>query len=179
MCLLFIDELKTNIAESMEAALLQLVKTELTYCQTASIMNEVVEELNLQDNPDQGTKEFLEAIDSISFYTNQRLMDYKASHSQEALQNHPPFVNLKKDLEALVQQTDEDEGADNADAETEAEEVDLDEEGDGSTPAREVIPELDPISKQPLRDPCRNRICRHIYGKASMLNLLKTTPRIR
>jgi len=43
----------------------------------------------------------------------------------------------------------------------------------------EYIPITDPITKQPLTDPVRNRICKHIYGKASMLELIKSNPNVR
>lgn len=43
----------------------------------------------------------------------------------------------------------------------------------------EFIPTTDPITKLPLTDPVRNSICNHIYGKKSILDLIKSNPRIR
>ena len=53
------------------------------------------------------------------------------------------------------------------------------ENDDGSLGVQEFIPITDPITKQPLTDPVRNKICKHIYGKASILALIKSNANFR
>lgn len=45
--------------------------------------------------------------------------------------------------------------------------------------AAEIIPELDPMTKQPLQNPVRNKKCKHIYGKESVIQSLQQNPRLR
>ncbi len=56
----------------------------------------------------------------------------------------------------------------------------LDDDDDyDETPTTEIIPYTDPITKLPLTDPVRNKLCRHIYGKASILELIAKNPKFR
>lgn len=43
----------------------------------------------------------------------------------------------------------------------------------------ELIPDIDPITKQQLERPVRNTHCNHIYGYNSVLQLLQQNPRLR
>ncbi|CAL8115060.1 unnamed protein product [Orchesella dallaii] len=44
-----------------------------------------------------------------------------------------------------------------------------DSSNDAANAAIESIPDMDPLTLDPLKDPVRNRICRHIYGRATMI----------
>lgn len=37
----------------------------------------------------------------------------------------------------------------------------------------ETVNEIDPITKGPLEDPVRNKICKHIYGKESIIQAIR------
>lgn len=41
------------------------------------------------------------------------------------------------------------------------------------------ISDIDPITKQPLENPCRNSVCGHVYGMNSVVEALQTNPRMR
>lgn len=53
--------------------------------------------------------------------------------------------------------------------------VDVDDDNQMNT----HIVDIDPITKTPLENPVRNKICKHIYGKESILQCLQTNPRLR
>lgn len=61
-----------------------------------------------------------------------------------------------------------------ADSETEMN-VDVDDANQVNT----HIVDIDPITKLPLEHPVRNKICKHIYGKESVLQCLQSNPRLR
>lgn len=166
-----------GVTEKLENTLMQMIEAELTYTQTSDIVNQVVEELDLQANPAMETKEFLEAVDSITELTCRRIGEYKETLTDDILTSHPMFIKMKTELEALVNQPDPDNA--DEDTEVEPEEVNLEDSQMGESDHLMNIPALDPISKQPLKDPIRNRICNHIYGKASMLALIKTNSKTR
>lgn len=42
-----------------------------------------------------------------------------------------------------------------------------------------MIPTCDPITKGPLLDPIRNKKCGHIYGKASITQMIKASNKLR
>lgn len=42
-----------------------------------------------------------------------------------------------------------------------------------------TIVDIDPLTKQPLSNPVRNKICKHIYGKDSVVQALQKNPRLR
>ncbi|CAL8069635.1 unnamed protein product [Orchesella dallaii] len=169
------EEFKQTVIERMESSLLQLVEAELAYAQTNTIVNQVVEELNLEGNHEMETKEFLDSVNSISEISNGRILEYKSTLTEDVLRAHPTFLRMRTHLEALLDAPIDEPTTETYNAETETEEVDLDESFSG----HEVIPELDPISKKPLEDPVRNRHCRHIYGKTAMLELIKKNQRFR
>lgn len=41
------------------------------------------------------------------------------------------------------------------------------------------IVDIDPLTKQPLENPVRNKICNHIYGKDSIVKSLQQNSRLR
>lgn len=41
------------------------------------------------------------------------------------------------------------------------------------------IADIDPLTKQPLQNPVRNKICNHIYGRDSVMQSLQQNPRLR
>lgn len=41
------------------------------------------------------------------------------------------------------------------------------------------IEHIDPITKQPLKNPVRNKHCNHVYGKESVMALLQQNSRLR
>lgn len=175
-------QLKHEIAARKEAQLLQLVEAEMVYNQTATILNQVVEELGLQEDAEMeaNANDFVASIDKMGELTNRRLAEYRASLTPSILKSHPMYLDFSRQLKTLMAGKNQQQEVDNADAETEAEEVELDDsvemdEGE----YQEVIPELDPITKQPLRDPVRNSVCGHIYGKVAMLEILKNNARTR
>lgn len=43
----------------------------------------------------------------------------------------------------------------------------------------ELISDIDPITKQQLVNPVRNKHCNHIYGRDSVLQLVQQNPRLR
>lgn len=43
----------------------------------------------------------------------------------------------------------------------------------------QLISDIDPITKQPLQRPVRNKHCKHIYGYDSVLQSLQRNPRLR
>lgn len=47
------------------------------------------------------------------------------------------------------------------------------------TSSSELIPMLDPVTRKTLRDPVRNKVCGHIYGKKGIMELLKNSKNIR
>jgi hypothetical protein len=51
--------------------------------------------------------------------------------------------------------------------------------GDDDCADDEFVPTLDPITKRDLVDPVRNKVCRHIYGKEAILNIIKNNERAR
>jgi len=55
---------------------------------------------------------------------------------------------------------------------------DLEDEFLFQTP-EEVFPTVDPITKLPLTDPVQNKFCKHIYGKAAMLELIAKNSKFR
>lgn len=54
--------------------------------------------------------------------------------------------------------------------------VDVDAD-DGTQQMGNLISDIDPITKKPLEDPCRNRICGHVYSMTSVQALLKNNLR--
>lgn len=44
---------------------------------------------------------------------------------------------------------------------------------------QEIIPDIDPITKQKLERPVRNRICNHIYGFNSVQQTIQQNSRLR
>lgn len=42
-----------------------------------------------------------------------------------------------------------------------------------------AIVDIDPLTKQQLSNPVRNKICKHIYGKDSVVQALQKNPRLR
>lgn len=161
------------------------------YAQTSSIVNQVVDELALQDNREMDAKQFADSVDSINELANLRLQQYKATLTTDILKGHPKFLQMQHQMEEIRSDGKGvgggggggGAGVDNADAETEAEEVDLDDsmmgDEEDDEEEHEVIPDIDPISKQALKDPVRNKLCRHIYGKAAITQLLKSNQKTR
>ncbi|XP_062553604.1 E3 SUMO-protein ligase NSE2-like [Armigeres subalbatus] len=43
----------------------------------------------------------------------------------------------------------------------------------------EVIQNLDPITKRPLEVPVRNKLCKHVYEKSAIEEMVRTNPRTR
>lgn len=43
----------------------------------------------------------------------------------------------------------------------------------------EAIQDMDPITKRPLEVPVRNKLCKHVYEKSSIEQLIRTNPRTR
>lgn len=41
------------------------------------------------------------------------------------------------------------------------------------------LSDIDPITKRPLENPCRNRVCGHVYGMTSVAEALQTNARMR
>lgn len=52
--------------------------------------------------------------------------------------------------------------------------IDLD-----ASQSQELIPDVDPLTKQKLERPVRNRICNHIYGFNSVQQSIQQNPRLR
>lgn len=50
---------------------------------------------------------------------------------------------------------------------------------DGDLEVEENIPTVDPLTKKPLQNPVRNKICKHVYDKMSMLEAIRVNPRVR
>lgn len=44
---------------------------------------------------------------------------------------------------------------------------------------QQIISEFDPITKRRLENPVRNKICKHVYEKNSVEQLLLQNPRLR
>lgn len=57
--------------------------------------------------------------------------------------------------------------------------INLDDDVESSQRQELPISDIDPITKQPLENPCRNRICGHVYGMNSVAEALQTNSRMR
>lgn len=51
--------------------------------------------------------------------------------------------------------------------------------GDNDMSMQQVFSEFDPITKRRLENPVRNKICKHVYEKNSVEQLLAQNPRLR
>lgn len=50
---------------------------------------------------------------------------------------------------------------------------------DDAQQSGELISDIDPITKQPLEHPVRNKHCNHVYGYDSVLQSVQQNPRLR
>lgn len=57
--------------------------------------------------------------------------------------------------------------------------INLDDDAELSQRQEIPISDIDPITKQQLENPCRNRICGHVYGMNSVAEALQTNSRMR
>lgn len=65
-------------------------------------------------------------------------------------------------------------------AQIELDNDDDDASGSGASNQLDIpISDIDPITKQPLQNPCRNRHCGHVYGMDSAVEALQTNARMR
>lgn len=57
--------------------------------------------------------------------------------------------------------------------------INVDDEDGGAGQMNMPIPDIDPLTKRPLENPCRNRLCNHVYGMDSVVEALQTNTRLR
>lgn len=111
--------------------------------------------------------------------------------TQSAVTKSARYKSVISDLQSAKEQyANADNDAQNNNAGNEsasADQIDLDNDehgggnADGATPrsTAAAAPDIDPITKLPLQNPCRNRNCGHVYGMDSIVEALQTNQRMR
>jgi len=161
------DEQKEMMKTRLQTLMLQFIKSDMSYMESEKIVDAVAEENPPDETPVTENDTDL-AVDKLTPIVNERVKAYEDSLTEATLKAHSKYQSLLREFQKYERTEVEEE------PETVLEESILAEDS-----TSEHITTIDPITKQKLTDPVRNCRCKHIYGRAAILQLIKKNPKIR
>jgi len=151
---------KQRVTQRLQALMMKFVRAEMSYHESGNMINEAAQEF--PDDETLDDKEIFGSCAKILPIAEARMKEYEESLRDNTLKTHPMYVKLLEELQQYGESPDMLEESILAD--------------DGGN---EHIPVIDPITKTKLTDPVRNSKCKHIYGHAAILQLIKKNSKFR
>jgi len=152
---------KQRVTQRLQSLMMKFVKAEMSYHQSSNMITECAAE-EFPDDETLDDKEIFASCAKILPIAEARMKDYEDSLTDNTLKAHPMYLKLLEELREYGEPPDMLEESILAD--------------DGGN---EHIPVIDPITKTKLTDPVRNSKCKHIYGHAAILQLIKKNSKFR